>query len=138
VRGRRSGAAAQGTQSAALGGPLDRSVGHRRKLERTCVVHSEAATFRPKSEPKRQSAFATGCRPQSLETLAHRHGATRGAVLRARRMHFDPQLGPVAAFVIRFNLDLLPATTAPVMYNVELTGAARLYRAASSDRRERG
>jgi hypothetical protein len=48
-------------------------------------------------------------------------------------MHFDPRLGLVSAFVIRFNLDLHPATTAPVMYNVELTGAARLYRAASSD-----
>jgi hypothetical protein len=41
-------------------------------------------------------------------------------------MHFDLRFGPVAAFVIRFNLDLLPATTAPVMYNVEVTGAARL------------
>lgn len=27
---------------------------------------------------------------------------------------------PVAAFVIRFKLDLMPATTAPVMYNVEV------------------
>jgi len=33
-------------------------------------------------------------------------------------MHFDPRLGLVAAFVIRFNLDPLPATTAPVMFNV--------------------
>jgi hypothetical protein len=33
-------------------------------------------------------------------------------------MHFDPRLGLVSAFVIRFNLDLHPATTAPVMYNV--------------------
>jgi hypothetical protein len=33
-------------------------------------------------------------------------------------MRFDLRLGPVAAFVIRFNLDLLPATTAPVMPNV--------------------
>jgi hypothetical protein len=33
-------------------------------------------------------------------------------------MHFDPRLDLMAAFVIRFNLDLLPATTVPVMYNV--------------------
>lgn len=32
-------------------------------------------------------------------------------------MRFDPRLGLMAAFVIRFNLDLHPATTAPVMYN---------------------
>ncbi|MCQ9380196.1 hypothetical protein, partial [Methyloversatilis sp. XJ19-49] len=32
-------------------------------------------------------------------------------------MNFDPRLGPVAAFVIRFKLDLLHATTAPVMFN---------------------
>jgi hypothetical protein len=53
-------------------------------------------------------------------------------------MRFEPRLGLVADFVIRFNLDLLPATTAPVMFNVEVTGAARLYRAASRDRREQG
>jgi hypothetical protein len=83
-------------------------------------------------------ALATGCRPQCLETLAQRHGATRGAVLPARRLHCDARFGLLADFLIRFNLDLLPATTAPVMPNVELTGDARLYRAASSDRRERG
>jgi hypothetical protein len=33
-------------------------------------------------------------------------------------MRFEPPLGLVADFVIRFNLYLLPATTAPVMYNV--------------------
>jgi hypothetical protein len=32
-------------------------------------------------------------------------------------MRFDPRLGLLADFVIRFNLDLLPATTAPVMFN---------------------
>jgi hypothetical protein len=34
-------------------------------------------------------------------------------------MRFDPRLGLMATFVIRFNLDLLPATTAPVMYNFD-------------------
>jgi hypothetical protein len=32
-------------------------------------------------------------------------------------MPFDPRLGLLADFVIRFNLDPLPATTVPVMYN---------------------
>jgi len=34
-------------------------------------------------------------------------------------MHFDPRLGLLADFVIRFNLDLLPATTAPVTFNFD-------------------
>ena len=72
--------------------------------------------------PNGNPALATGCRPQCLETLAQTHGATRGAVLPARRLHFDPRLGLVADFVIRFNLDLLPATTAPVMYNAQVQG----------------
>jgi hypothetical protein len=72
--------------------------------------------------PNGNPALATGCRPQCLETLAQTHGATRGAVLPARRLHFDPRLGLVADFVIRFNLDLLPATTAPVMYNAKVEG----------------
>jgi hypothetical protein len=41
--GRRSGVAAQGTQSAALGGPLERSVGRHRDRQRRQVVHDEAA-----------------------------------------------------------------------------------------------
>jgi hypothetical protein len=32
-------------------------------------------------------------------------------------MRFDPRLDLVATFLIRFNLELLPATTAPVMPN---------------------
>jgi hypothetical protein len=68
--------------------------------------------------PNGNPALATGCRPQCLETLAQTHGATRGAVLPAKRMRFDPRLDLVAAFVIRFNLEPLPATTAPVMPNV--------------------
>jgi hypothetical protein len=67
--------------------------------------------------PNGNPALATGCRPQCLETLAQTHGATRGAVLPAKRMRFDPRLDLVAAFVIRFNLEPLPATTAPVMPN---------------------
>ena len=48
-------------------------------------------------------------------------------MLHARRLRLDPRLDLVAAFVIRFNLDLLPATTAPVMYNVEIERPARLF-----------
>lgn len=44
-------------------------------------------------------------------------GAGQGAVLPARRTRVDPRLGLLADFVIPFNFDLLPATTAPVTFN---------------------
>ncbi|MCQ9377335.1 hypothetical protein [Methyloversatilis sp. XJ19-49] len=51
-------------------------------------------------------------------------------------MRFDARFGLLADFLIRFNLDLLPATTAPVMPNaVGERTPERRSRAAAQPRR---
>jgi hypothetical protein len=52
----------------------------------------------------------------------------------ARGWEMNPGNNPAAGFIASSNC----ASNIRERYNVELTGAAQLYRAASSDRRERG